>query len=433
MAHSFIPTFEGSMFRPYLLAVLMSFFAVTAQGEPIAITGGAVLTQGPAGDLARGTVVIDGGRIVAVGTDIEVPPGARIVDATNKIVTPGFINPLSANGMSRPSSYDEQPTAGDVPIADEIYRAFDPAHVDVKENPVDGATSGVLVPTIVRSAVKEGKLFAGNAAAVELSGAFDFLIKKNLGPVFSVSAAASVGGRQAAFPRLVRALDDARIGLSSGDRTAKAKPEHEVLRSVLNGEVPLLVEVDRAADILNVLDIAREQHIRIVLLGAAEGWLVASQIAQAKVPVIVSADENLPLDMDRLNSTYQNAARLATAGVTMALAGEGIIGPAPRTTRSPRYVAGRAVAYGLDPKTAIESITIRPAQIYGFAADTGSIEVGKRADVVVWSGDPLEVTSFVEHVFVKGVEPPPPRSALLRDKYRQRVNASSRSVAAPAR
>ena len=416
--------------RPRILACLALLLSTGAQAEPVAIVGGRLLTQGPSADIASGTILIDGGRIVAIGPVVEVPAGARIIDAAGKVVTPGFINPAAVNGTGRPSSYNEQPATGDMPIADRIELAFQPDNVDVRESAVDGETAAVLVPFVVRSGVREGKLFAGQAAAVEMSGAPDFLIKGGLGPVFSVGAAMAAGGREAAFPRLERALDDARR--AAADAAAGGlRADQRIMTSVIAGERPLLVDVDRASDILKILEIARNQRIRVVLIGAAEGWLVAREIAAAGVPAIVG-DANLPADMEQLNATYANAALLDAAGVTIAVAGEGVLGAASRTGRSPRFVAGRLVAHGLDHKAALAAVTIAPARIYGFEGDTGSLEVGKRADLVVWSGDPFEVTSVAEHVFAAGIEPAPPRAALLRDKYKALIDAMPPGGAAAA-
>lgn len=395
--------------------------------ETVAITNGTLLTQGPQGDVARGTIVIKDGRIAAVGPGVTAPAGARIVDAAGKIVTPGFINPASNNGSMRPSSFNDIPATDDAPLTNDIALAFNPANVDVLESAVDGETSAVLVPAIARAGIREGKIFAGGAALVEMSGRPDSLIRKGLGPVFSLSAASSVGGREGAYPRLVRQLRAARGG---GDKSPPPAPDADPLKAVLAGSVPLLVEVDRASDILHILDIAQTEKIRVILLGVAEGWLVAPQIARAGVPVIIG-DGNLPADMDSLNATYQNAARLKAAGVAIVLEGEGILGPAPRTARSPRFVAGRSVAYGLDRKAALEAITIAPARAWGVQDEVGSIEAGKRADLVIWSGDPLEVTTMAEHVFIAGAEPPPPRAALLRDKYKALMDAAPTGAGAP--
>lgn len=408
-----------------------------AAAAPVAIVGGSIVTEGPAGTIARGVVVIDGDRIVAVGANVKPPPGARIIDASGKIVTPGFISPASNLGLSLndPTALERQPGgASDQPMADEIYRAFNPKASEVLEGGVDGGTSAILLPNVSAAAVKSGALFSGAAAAVALSGAFDFLIKPDVGRVYSLQAAGeAAGGRGAALPRLARYLAEARRGLdavsagsvSAGKPSAIRPTDAEVLRGIMSGEVTLVIEVDRASDILNVLQITRPYTLRVVFLGASEGWLVASQIAEAKASAIVNSDANLPQDFDRLFATYQNAARLSAAGVPIAFMGETFLGPMPRAPRPPRFVAGRAVAYGVDHATALASLTITPARMFGLDKELGSIEVGKRADLVVWSGDPLEVTSHADHLFVRGLEPPASRSVLLRDKYKRLMDCDA--------
>lgn len=421
--------------RPALIAgVLLSGIACAASAAPVAIVGGAIVTEGPAGTLARGVVVIDDGKIIAVGADVSPPPGAHIIDATGKIVTPGLLSPASNVGLPSNDPTGLESQAGGVsdrPLADEIYRAFNPQAPDVLEAGVDGGTSAILLPQAKGGAVKSGALFSGGAAAVELSGAFDFLIRPDVARVYSLDVAAeAAGGLNAALPRLARYLaDSAAAGPSaSGKPAAPRTSDEDVRRRILNGETPLIVEVERAVDILNVLQVTRPYKVRLILLGASEGWRVAPQIAAAGASIIVNADANLPQDFSRLFATYQNAARLAAAGVPLAFMGETHLGPMPRAPRPPRFVAGRAVAYGVDHETALASVTITPARMFGLDGELGSLEMGKRADLVVWSGDPLEVTSHVDHLFVRGVEPPPSRSALLRDKYKRLADCEAQAA-----
>ncbi|RZJ87595.1 MAG: imidazolonepropionase, partial [Brevundimonas sp.] len=172
----------------------------------------------------------------------------------------------------------------------------------------------------------------------------------------------------------------------------------------------------RAADIQQVLRLAREEGVKIILDGAEEGWLVADQIAAAQVPVLLNPISNLPGNLETRATRMQNAAVLDAAGVVIAIKGnEGSI----HRARETRYNAGNAVSHGLPYDAAIEAITVNPAKIFGMAGQFGELRAGAAADVIVWSGDPLEPLSIAETIFVNGQEQAPTsRQFLLRDRYR---------------
>jgi imidazolonepropionase-like amidohydrolase len=233
------------------------------------------------------------------------------------------------------------------------------------------------------------------------------------------------GARGAALVELRATLDDVRafmrnraayergatrdFGLSRGDL--------EALVPVVEGRVPLVVSVDRASDILEAIAFAREEKLKIILDGATEGWRVAAQIAAAGVPVIVDPRQDLPQDFAKLGARLDNAARLQAAGVTIVLKdGEG----GNYRARELRYGAGQAVAHGLPHGAALAAITINPARVFGIADRVGSIEPGKDADLVLWSGDPFEPLSQPRAILVRGIEQPlVSRQTLLRDRYAQ--------------
>ena len=184
---------------------------------------------------------------------------------------------------------------------------------------------------------------------------------------------------------------------------------------VVEGREPLAVHVERAADILEALRFAREQKVRLILIGAADGWVVAGQIARDGVPVVLDPMRNLP-DFEARGATLENAARLARAGVTVALT---TVNFNAHNARNVTYEAGNAVAYGMPYDAALRAVTVNPARIFGIADRYGTLEPGKDADVVVWSGDPFELTTLVEHVFIKGVEmPTDTRQRELLRRYR---------------
>jgi imidazolonepropionase-like amidohydrolase len=233
----------------------------------------------------------------------------------------------------------------------------------------------------------------------------------------------SGGARGAQFAALRALLDDVRhfsrnralYDRGGGRPQRLSRLDLEGLIPVIERRMPLIVKVDRASDIIDVLAFARAENVRIILDGAAEGWRVASEIAAANVPVIVDPVANLPHSFSELGATLDNAARLRAAGAELILkAGNGVA----HRARELRYGAGNAVAHGLPHHEALAAITINPARAFGVVDRLGSLESGKEADLVLWSGDPFEPLSQPRAVFIRGVEQPlTARPLELRDRY----------------
>jgi imidazolonepropionase-like amidohydrolase len=188
------------------------------------------------------------------------------------------------------------------------------------------------------------------------------------------------------------------------------------LQPVLAGKLPLLVAVDRATDIQALLDLARDYRLKVIVQGGAEAWKLAPALAAAKVPVLVSGQDNIPASFDALGARQENAALLRRAGVSVVITAGAIEN---FNVRNVRQHAGNAVAYGLPWAEALRAVTLAPAEAFGVGEAVGSLAVGKAANVVVWSGDPFEFSTRAEHVFVRGVERvEPSRQDLLSDRYR---------------
>jgi imidazolonepropionase-like amidohydrolase len=221
--------------------------------------------------------------------------------------------------------------------------------------------------------------------------------------------------------RLREILQDAkdyglnRVAFNAAQRReySRSRLDLEALQPVLKGQVPLALQANRASDLLAAIRLADEFALRLVLVGASEGWMVGPQLAKAKVPVVVKPLTNIP-SFDSLGATLENAARLAGAGVTVALASFDT-----QNSRNLRQEAGNAIANGMDRDAALQAVTLTPARLWGVADRVGSLEPGKDADLVIWSGDPFEVTAGAERVFIKGVEvPQETRQRALLKKYR---------------
>jgi len=413
--------------RRLLFSVLLALSAAPVAAETIAITGATLHTAGPQGTIRNGTLLIENGRIRAVGPAVAVPAGARRIDARGKVVTPGLFDSLSTLGVVEVGAVegtrDARVQDDRVTAAFSVADALNPRSILIPVNRIEGLTRAVVAPDPGKS------LIAGQGAIITLIGTLggpgDFLVRSPAA-MFAVlgeqGSHLAGGSRAAALLRLKEAFQDAldyaahRSAFDAGDRRSYAlsRLDLEALLPVVRGQLPLVVAVDRASDIETVLRFAKEWKLKLILSGVTEGWKVAGQIAAARVPVLVNPMEDRPDNFDSLGSTLENAARLHKAGVTLAFA----TGDA-HNARNLKQAAGNAVANGLPWDAALEAITATPARIWGIADHYGTLEPGKDADVVIWDGDPLELTTFADAVFIRGKEMPmKSRQTELRDRYK---------------
>ncbi len=422
-----------------LLRVLLAFASVLslskdAGAQTYAIVNARVAPgTGGVEVIEHGTVLIANGRVTAVGANLPAPPGAQTIDAHGQWVTPGIFAGLSNIGISEvfegvPETNDARAENATFNAALDLAPAVNPRSVHFAINRIAGITRAAIAPENGKS------IFAGQGAMIDL-GAADPVTRARAFQYVDLSQSGGLlagGSRPAAFALFRSALRDAadyarNPAAFQGGRERDSiltRRDAEALVPVVQGRQLLLVEVQRAQDIRNVLALRREfPALRIVLVGAAEGWLVASDIAAAHVPVITTALGNLPESFDSLGATQSNIGRLVRAGVTVALSGYG-----SGTAIQPRLLpqdAGNLVALsripgatGLTHAQAMATITSAPAQIFGMGAQLGSLAAGRIADVVIWSGDPLEIASTPTAVFIDGrPQPMTSRQTELRDRY----------------
>jgi imidazolonepropionase-like amidohydrolase len=429
--------------RTLLMAVAAMAVAGPALAQDlVAVVGGQVHTG--AAVIPNGTVVMRDGRIVSVGTG-AAPAGARVIDAAGKVVTPGIVAVDSGLGGSEVSSVgnDLSNASNTLSAAFDVSWGLDPWSITLPVARLGGVTRAVVVPNHPGSSgghyheqdtagAGQGGyhtpgLFAGQAAVIHLGQGTDILVQSRVAmvaPFGDAGAGVAGGARGAEFTLFRETLAEVRLYARNRGAYERgglrdlslSRADLEALIPVAEGRMPLIVTVHRASDILMVLRLADEENIRIILDGAEEGWMVAEQIAAAKVPVLVNPVSNLPGSLERRGARLQNAAALHAAGVVIAIKGnEG----SNHRARETRYNAGNAVSHGLPHAAAIAAITTNPARIFGFGDRFGTLAAGAEADVVVWSGDPLEPLSQPVAVFVRGVEQPlTSRGLLLRDRYR---------------
>lgn len=429
-----------------LLAGAVAAFALTspALAQDVAITGGQVLTGTSV--IENGTVVIRNGKVVSVGTG-AAPAGLRVIDARGKVVTPGFVAVDSGLGGTEVGSVrgsnDLANRANTLTAAFDLSYGLDPWSFTLPVARLGGVTRAVVTPQHGGSGgghshddsdfagagaggFQTPGLFAGQAAVIKLGGA-DILVKPRVAmvaPFGEAGKAVAGGARGAEFVLFKETLAEVRTYARNKAAYERAdmrtlslsRADMEALIPVAEGRMPLIVTVNRASDIQQVLRLAREEGIKIIMDGAAEGWLVADEIAAANVPVLLHPITNLPANFEMRAARMQNAAALNAAGVIIAIKGNE--GSAHRA-RDIRYNAGNAVSHGLPFAAAIQAITVNPARIFGFDGQFGELKAGAAGDVVVWSGDPLEPLSQPSAVLIDGVEQPlQARNLLLRDRYR---------------
>ncbi len=422
-----------------LVTFLMAIASAFAQTPPgtWALVGGDVETVS-SGRMAGATVVMRDGVIVAVGTDVEVPSDATVIDCAGMTIYPGLFDAGTRLGLIEIGAVEEtrdENEMGDVTPHAQALTAVNPNSVSIPVTRVNGVTTVLTYPT--------GGLFPGTGAVINLLG--------------YTPQQMSVGGAGALilnFPRRGRSgwwderkeeeiekawrersekLDEvwdqaelyARIdsaarsgGESLHRRTYDNTAPYEAMIAAIRGEMPVIIEVDRAADIDSALHwIDRRGLTNVILSGVDEGWRVADKIAAARVPCIVGPVLSIPSrPSDRFDKAYANPGLLAKAGVRVALRTSDAA-----NVRNLPFNAGFAIAYGMDPAEALRSITLTPAELFGVSDRLGSIEIGKDGTLFVADGDPFEPATQVLHLFIGGRNVPlQSRHTRLNDEFQDR-------------
>jgi imidazolonepropionase-like amidohydrolase len=368
------------------------------------------------------------GKIVAAGARVTIPAGARQIDATGKWVTPGVFAGFTRLGLSEVDAVngtnDKSGGKSGFSAAIDVAPAIDPFRSPFAVNRAAGVTRAVVAPEAADN------IFAGQGAIADLGADGNPVTKARAFQFaeFGEDGAASAGGSRAGthlhFRAMLREAQDYAAGRGTFDDDLLKAEDAKALLSVLRGETRLLIHVEGANDMLRLMELKREfPAIKVVFVGVSEGWRVARELAQAGIPVIASALNDLPSTFEMLGATQSNIGRMKDAGVQVAI---GMIND--RDSHQLRYTtqyAGNIVslqyvpgATGLTWDEAFAAISSVPAEIMGVGDLLGSLRAGRAADVVVWDGDPLELSSAATTVIIDGVEQPlTNRQNRLRDRY----------------
>jgi imidazolonepropionase-like amidohydrolase len=397
---------------------------VSGAESDVAITNARIVTvDGPV--IEKGTVVLAGGKIAAVGTAVTPPAGARIVDGTGKTVYPGLVDGLNQIGLAEiqsvPGSMDTT-EVGDVNPHARTWVAINP-HTEM----IPVARAGVITAALSAPA---GGLVSGQSALIRLTGSTpaSLTVKSPIAlhivypsgrpapdpsqtapepdlKTFEERQKEKKKNQERALLRLRNLLEEAKAygsaleGARAG-RLAMPKPDLviEALAPAARGELPVILRADAEDDIRGAVKFAEERGLKLILAGGLESWRCADLLRDKKVPVLLKVLRLPARVADPYDAAYANAAVLHEAGIPFA-----IVTDDPDNERNLPYEAAMARAYGLPADAALRAITLSPAEILGVADRLGSIRPGKSATLIVTNGDVMDHRTQVEQVFIDGV------------------------------
>lgn len=408
------------IFSVFALLGMINFSQAQVVGEPVygafALTKATIVTV-TNGTIENGTIVINDGKITALGANVSVPSGAKTIDCSGHFVYPGLIDGGTRLGLSEVGSVSltqDYSEIGSVKPNMKALTAVNPNSVAIAVTRVDGVLTALTMPS--------GGRIPGQAALINLAGYTpDQMYAGFTGMTLNFPSA----GRSSRFDRRTdeerkkaeeKALKElnelweqaklfAKIheaAQKDGDLSVPYNPQMEAMVPVVKGEVPFLIEVNAEKDILSAIRWVKKENVKAIFTGVSEGWRVADSLAQAEIPVITGPIIATPTRAsDRYDRAYANAGLMHKAGVKVAIR--------TRETENVRnlpFHAGFAAAYGMGKEAALKAVTIVPAEIFGVADRLGSLEVGKNATLFVTDGDPFETKTNVKHLFIDGWQLP---------------------------
>lgn len=405
----------------YLILFLLctgSFFSYgQIEGEVIKPRGGKFLLKNATvvtvtkDTIQNGSILINNGKIEAVGTDFDASDAVTI-DCSGLFVFPGMIDAGNQLGLVEVNSVAETQDfaeIGDLSPNMQALTAINPNSVAIPVTRVSGVTTSLALPS--------GGIFPGTAALINLNGyTSEHMYGGFKGVVMNFPSSVRRGAYDRRTEEEIKKETEKSLKqineiwekavvyqkLDSANAELDYYPEMEQMAKVVAGELPLLVEVNAAADIEAAIKWVESKKAKAILTGVAEGWRVADKIAQAKLPVITGPVLSLPArQSDRYDAAYTNPAKMLKAGVKVAIRTNDA-----ENVRNLPFNAGFAAAYGMGKEEALKAVTIVPAEILGVADRLGSIEEGKNATLFIADGDPFETSTQIKHVFIDGYQIP---------------------------
>ncbi len=406
-----------------IAAIAAATFTASVSAEDIAITGGRAFTNGGSGEVENATILVSAGKITSVSAGGAVPDGYRVIDASGKWVTAGFMASDTTLGLSEVSLsggiVDSSAPNEKNMIGVSVAPAYNPASIFIANTRIEGVTRAMTRMT------NSGDMWLGLGAIVKMTDS-DAVTHEKAFLVIDLDegSATEVGGSRAVlwhklnekFQAAKDKMDKAADNGDEDDKKDAKRPSAEdvTMTAVLSGNMPVYAIVNRKADIEQLIAFQNRFGIRVILSGAGEAWMVADMLAAAGIPVVLDPSANLPSNFDLLARTSAAAGRLHAAGVKVAF-----IPPGTPNARLVVQNAGIAVSMGMPWDAAMDALTVNPAEIFGVADSYGKLAAGMDADIVVWDGDPLELMSSPDTVLIAGDDIPlVSRQTKLRDRYK---------------
>jgi imidazolonepropionase-like amidohydrolase len=398
-----------------------------ARGGKFALTNAKIYTV-TNGIIENGTIIINNGLIEAVGANVTIPADAEVFDYQGREIYPGMVDSGTQLGIKEIGSIREAQDSrefGQITPQMQALSAINPNSVAIPVTRVSGVTTALTMPT--------GGILPGTAATINLFGYTpDQMYAGNKAMIMNFPSTARRGRRRRQSPEdakkaMEKALktvnetwDKAEVYAKiQGSDDARFYPEMEALAKVVNGELALYIEANAAKDIQNAIEWVEDRGYKnVVLTGVAEGWRVADEIAAAGLPVITGPVQSIPTrQSDRYDMAYANPGAMQKAGVKVAIRSGNT-----ENSRNLPYHAGFAAAYGMGREEALKAITINAAEIMGISDQIGSIEVGKKANIFVSTGDPFETSTKILDVYIDGYKiPMTSRQIRLYDEFLNRT------------
>ena len=410
-----------TLLKSLTAALLFSTTASAAMAQDYFISDAKLVTNTSEGTLDKADLIIRNGKISQIGTDLVAPANADIISADGRWVTPGLIAPFSRLGLMDIGGEDvtNDTSSGDskTSVSELASDSYNPKSVFVANTRRLGVTHAVISPSAAGDSI-----FGGTGAVVNLSGGYDS-VEKPAAFVFVQLGEAGTrragGSRAAALQQLRAALDDAGAypgrfkGPDDGDTLSRQ--DASALFKAARGQMALMISANRGIDLLNIIKLKKDyRSLDIIILGAAEGWKVADELAAADIKVMVDPHENLPNSFDSVEARLDNVVLLDEAGVDYVITNASALGIQRPATLAQH--AGNAVGNGLEWNKAFAAITSTPAKWFGL--DGGAITKGSNATLVMWDGDPLDVASAPTDMLIDGERQSlKSRQTALRDRY----------------
>ncbi len=385
----------------------------TASNGLYAITG-AKIHPVDSPDIASGTVIIRDGNIEALHTDIRIPEGATTIDAAGLHLYPGLIDAGTTLGIAEIELEKVTMDASEIGRFQPDLRAG--IAVNVESELVMAARAGGITTAFLRP---NGGIIGGQYSVIQTAGwtPEEMVRDYTVGLALQWPESEEDQQRLTRFVRESRLYDAARSAPESANTVLK-DPRYEAMRPYVTGQKPIFVEAHSRKQIAGALIWAEEEKLKIAITGGTDAWKLASQLKTRKVPVIVGPVMRSPIsEWDPYDATYANPGRLFEAGVQFCIRSDNA-----SNSRNAPLEAGRSVAFGLPEEEALKAVTLNAASILGIEKECGSITVGKRADLVLTDGSPLQTSTQIKGTFVGGKPfAPESRQTRLYEKYRARL------------